>query len=439
VSRGGADVPAPADGDGRAAPTTTTTAPERDARRRALFRRRRAALAAVVVVVLAVGTYVPVALLSPLAPAAAAASTWEAPAPLEAQLAFPAYGATAVEALGFDESLTTSGDSLPRPIASISKVVTALVVLDAKPLDGGDGPAITLTADDAALYDAYRAVDGKVVPMTAGSVLTERQLLEVTLIESANNYATTLARWAFGSDAAFVAAASAWLAENGLAETTIVEPTGLSPQNTSTATDLVALGALALADADVAAIVGTDETTVPGVGVIDNSNELLGLDGVKGIKTGTLDEAGACLLFAADYTIAGETVTVVGVVLGGVDHDALDVDVQRLLQSVTGKFQTVRLTTEDDVWGRYELPWGASAQAVAADDAELLVWGDEAVTSSVETDEIGPEAAGSEVGRVRFDVGGEEVDVPLVLDATVPEPGAWWRLTHPGDVLVDRD
>ncbi len=406
--------------------------------RRAVLRRRRAAVAAVVVLVLAVGTYLPLTLLGPLAPAAAAASTWEAPAQPGAQLAFPAYGATAVEALGFDESLTTSGDAQPRPIASISKVVTALVVLDAKPLDGGDGPSITLTAADAALYDTYRAVDGKVVPMTAGSVLTERQLLEVTLIESANNYATALARWAFGSDAAFVSAASAWLAENDLAATTVVEPTGLSPQNTSTATDLVALGALALADPDVAAIVGTDETTIPGVGVIDNSNELLGLDGVKGIKTGTLDEAGACLLFAADFTVADRTVTVVGVMLGGVDHDALDADVQRLLQSVTGKFQTITLTSRDDVWARYDLPWGASAQAVAAEDADLLVWGDKTVTSALQTDEVGPDAAGDEVGTVRFDVGGEEVDVPLVLDATIPEPGAWWRLTHPQDVLGGR-
>ena len=407
----------------------------RAARRRAVLRRRRAAVALVVVAVLAVGTYLPLTLLRPLAPAAASASTWEAPPQPDAALSFPAYGATAVEALGFDDSLTTSGDSQPRPIASISKVVTALVVLDAKPLAGGDGPSVTLSAADAALYDTYRAVDGKVVPMSAGTVLTERELLEVTLIESANNYATTLARWAFGSDEAFVAAASAWLAGHGLGQTTIVEPTGLSPRNTSTATDLVALGALALVDPDVAAIVGTDETTVPGVGVIDNSNELLGLDGVKGIKTGTLDEAGACLLFAADQTVAGRTVTVVGVVLGGVDHDALDADVQRLLESVTGQFRTVQLATRDDVWARYDLPWGASAQAVAAEDAEVLVWGDAAVTSSVETDEVGPAEAGSEVGTVRFDVEGDEVEVPLVLDAAIPEPGAWWRLTHPREVL----
>jgi len=210
----------------------------------------------------------------------------------------------------------------------------------------------------------------------------------------------------------------------------------MSPSNTSTATDLVRLGEIALADPEVAAIVATPTTTVPGVGVIENSNELLGLDGVVGIKTGTLDEAGACLLFAADYTIAGEPVTVVGVMLGGVDHDSLDADVQRLLTSVSGAFQTVTATTAGDVWASYELPWGAGTEAVAATDASRLVWGDVTVTASIETESVTTGAAGDDVGRVRFQIGDEEVDVPLVLDRALAEPDAWWRLTHPDEVLA---
>jgi D-alanyl-D-alanine carboxypeptidase (penicillin-binding protein 5/6) len=388
------------------------------------------------VLVLAALVYVPLVLLTPLAPAAADAAEWTAPAQPGAQLAFPGYGATAVQAVGWDESLTVSGATTPLPIASISKVVTALVVLDARPLDGGDGPTVTLDADDVALYDTYRAQDGKVAAMTLGQQLTEKQLLQVSLIESANNYADALARWAFGDTAGFVAAATTWLGENGLAATTLVEPTGMSPSNTSTASDLVRLGEIALADPDVAAIVGTASTTVPGVGLVENSNELLGLDGVVGIKTGTLDEAGACLLFAADYTIAGEAVTVVGVMLGGVDHDSLDADVQRLLTSVTGSFQTVTATTAGDVWASYELPWGAGTEAVAAADASRLVWGDVTVSASIETEAVSAGEAGDAVGRVRFEIGDEEVDVPLVLDRDVAPPGAWWRLTHPDDVLA---
>ena len=63
-------------------------------------------------------------------------------------------------------------------------------------------------------------------------------------------------------------------------------------------------------------LVSTQHISIPQVGEIDNTNELLGSGGVRGVKTGTLDEAGACLLFAADYDIAGTTVTVIGVILG---------------------------------------------------------------------------------------------------------------------------
>jgi len=398
--------------------------------------RRRVVAAAVAVLVVLTGSYTSLALAGPTSPQSATASVFEAPRQAAPALTFPDYGATAVQALGYDDSLTTSGDDRPRPIASISKIVSALVVLDARPLDGGDGPVITFDADDAALYDAYLARNGKVAPMPAGLRLTQRQALEVSLIESANNYADALALWAFGSTDAFVAATDAWLDENGLTSTTIVEPTGMSPANTSTATDLVALGRLALADPVVAEIVRTDAVTVPGVGEIENSNELLGLDGVTGIKTGTLDEAGACLLFSADYAIDDQTVTVVGVMLGGVDHDALDLDVQALLASSVARFQTIDLARAGDSFGRYDMPWGAEGEAVAADDASVLVWGDEAVDAVVTTEPIGPDAAGAEVGSVRFTVDDQVVDVPLELDRDIPEPGAWWRLTHPREIAA---
>jgi D-alanyl-D-alanine carboxypeptidase (penicillin-binding protein 5/6) len=100
-------------------------------------RRRRGVVAGVLALVVAAGSYTSLTLLGPTSPASATASTFEAPDQAAPDLAFPDYGATAVQALGYDDSLTTSGDDRPRPIASISKVVSALVVLDERPLDGG--------------------------------------------------------------------------------------------------------------------------------------------------------------------------------------------------------------------------------------------------------------------------------------------------------------
>lgn len=385
----------------------------------------------VALVLLAVGTYVPVALLVPVASAAPAVVDLTLPAVDAPELVLPDYGAAAVEALDVPGTRTLAGDPGRRSIASISKVVTALVVLEERPLDGGQGGAVTFTDADEALREEYLAVDGKVAPLSAGTTLSQRQVMQVVLVESANNYATALARWAFGDDAAFVAAAGDWLAEHDLDDTTIVEPTGLSPDNRSTTADLLELGRLALDDPDVASIVRTTSLEVPGVGLVENSNELLGVDGVVGIKTGTLDAAGACLLFAADQVVDGEASTVVGVVLGATDHPSLDRDVQALLASVSARTVTVTPVRAGDVLATYETPWGARASAVAAEDATATVWGDAEARAEVDVAPVREGVDGEAVGEVVVEVGDEEATVPLRLDGDLPGPDGWWRLTHP--------
>lgn len=386
-----------------------------------------------VAVVLVAVAYLVAAAVVPLAPATASRLTYSAPTATVPTLAFPGYGATAVEAPGFPESLRTSGDTRARPIASISKVVTALVVLERHPLSmTDDGPTITFTAAQHALYDTYLDQDGEVAPMPVGLRLTERQAFEVMLMKSANNYAGALALWAYGSMDAYRTAAASWLSSHDLHHTTIDEPTGLDPHNTSTATDLVHLGELAIADPVVKQIVGTQHTTIPTVGAVDNSNKLLGVDGVEGIKTGTLDQAGACLLFAATYQRGGRTVTVVGAVLGGKDHDSLDVDVRRLLASVADGFHVVTLTLDGQAFGRYTTPWRPRTDAVATAARSVLVWGPTTVTARTHLDRVTLGRRGERVGSVRFTIEHHQpVTVPLELDAAITDPGLWWRWTNP--------
>ncbi|WIE63439.1 D-alanyl-D-alanine carboxypeptidase [Curtobacterium sp. MCLR17_036] len=394
--------------------------------------RRPVTITVLAVLVLAIG-YLVAAAVVPFAPASATTTTYSAPTSSVPDLRFPGYGATAVQATGFPESLRTSGDEQPRSIASITKVVTALVVLDEKPLERGQsGPAIRFTEQMQGLYAKYLAQNGEVAPMPAGLRLTEHQTFQVMLMKSANNYAGALALWAFGSMDAYERAADRWLDEHGLDDTTIHEPTGLDPANTSTATDLVELGRLALADPVVREIVGTKDVTIPTVGPIENSNKLLGLDGIEGIKTGTLDEAGACLLFAATYERGGRDVTVIGVMLGGVDHDSLDADVQRLLRSVADNFQVVTLTHAGQTFGTFSTPWQDEADAVTAKASEVLVWGRTKVRAKAHLDEVTLGTKGERVGTVRFTVTDHDpVTVPLVLERTIDDPGVWWRWTNP--------
>jgi len=386
-----------------------------------------------VAIVLGTVFYLPMTLLAPLGSVEAAVTSPVVAAQPPASLEWPTLGSGAVGAIGYDGVLATGGAESAAPIASISKIVSALVVLQAKPLAIGDtGPDITFTAKDVAIRNAYRAINGATEPVTAGMVLSQRQVMDVMLVESANNYAESLVTWAYGSVDEFVPVANEWLASNGMTSTHITEPTGMSPLNVSTAADLVTLGKLALANPVVAAIVATTTETVPVVGEIENSNTLLGHDGIKGIKTGTLDEAGACLLFAADYQVGGETITIVGAVLGGVDHKSLNVAVKTLLADVEETFHEVTLVSAGQSFGTYTTPWGDTANLVASTDATTVVWADAPVETSVTTTDVGVAKKGTDVGTATFTVEGEKISVPLELAATIADPGPWWRLTNPG-------
>src|SRR5690348_9621948 len=118
---------------------------------------------------------------------------------------WPARGsaALAVSGLGF---VASSGSERAIPAASVTKVMTALVLLTDKPLGKtDDGPSVTLTDVDVQSYETDVAGGQSTALVEAGETLTERQLLQGMLIPSANNYAETAARWDAGSIAAFVA------------------------------------------------------------------------------------------------------------------------------------------------------------------------------------------------------------------------------------------
>ncbi len=412
-------------------------------------RRRRGGLVAFLIVlgvVLLAAAYVTAALLAPL-PAGALEVREPAVAPgAAASIAMPGEGESAVSIVGAgafpgtqgtDGILAASGGTAERPIASISKLITALVVLDAKPLASASdpGPTITFGADAAALYETYYRLDCLVQPMRAGSTMSERDAIETTLVVSACNYADALALWAFGSEDRFVAATRAWLASHHLDHTRMVEPTGIDDRNESTPADLLQVGALAADDPALASIVSMPHLDVPGLPPTPNTNGLLGTDGVDGIKTGTLDTAGADLLFSARLDVgASAPVRVVGVELGGTDHPSVDADVRAMLASIRAAFHVVPLVRRGQVLGRYTTPWGHAAVTAAA-DASVLTWSDTPVTARVATTRVREATRGTEVGHVSFRAGSAASSVPLRLASSVRPPDSWWRITHPGQLL----
>ncbi|GGK84588.1 hypothetical protein GCM10007382_00700 [Salinibacterium xinjiangense] len=400
--------------------------------RRQVYLRRRLWVFGGGLVALASAFYLPLTLLAPVQDVAAQVSVFETRAAVQPPLTFPEYGASAIGAVGYPGVLASGGSVDALPIASISKVITALVILEAKPLAVGEsGPDIVFGDTDVKFYDAQVAQNGSVAPVYSGQVLTQRNAMNVMLVTSANNYAESLASWAFGSQQAFVQAATGWLERAGLASTAIVEPTGVSPSNVSTSGDLVELGRIALADPVVAEIVATSSIDIPELGIIENTNSLLGITGVDGIKTGTLDEAGSCLLFSQDYSVGDTTVTLVGVVLGGPDHETIDAAIQSLLTQADAGFQAVTLVEEGQQFATYDTEWGDESAAVAASTLSVVMWSATPITVASSVEDVQLADAGTRVGSLTFTVGDRTLEVPLELSSTIDDPGALWRLSHP--------
>jgi serine-type D-Ala-D-Ala carboxypeptidase (penicillin-binding protein 5/6) len=401
-----------------------------------VYRRRRIVVFGGLGAALAALVYLPLTLLAPL-PAAAVAVTAPVETPAAATpLAFPGYGASAIGAVGSDGLLGRGGTTDAVPMASITKVITALVVLEAHPLaPGEDGPVVTMSGVDAGYYGEYLAQNGTVSPVRSGMTFTERELLELVLVKSANNYTKSLMMWAFGSEQAYLDAARAWLAARGLDGIVVNEPTGIDRSNIAPSDQLVELGRLALSDPTVAEIVARTSVDIPQLGSLPNTNKLLGLAGVDGIKTGTLDDFGANLLFSADYTVGTSTVTLVGVVLGGPDHPTIDADILTLLASTVANYREVEIVADAEELARYTTVWGGDTPALARDPATLLVWADTPIDVRVVTDDVVTGEAGEDVGDVVVSAGTRSVTVDLELAEDVEDPGPWWRLTHPAELF----
>ncbi len=225
----------------------------------------------------------------------------------------------------------------------MTKVITALAVMEKQPFEIGQaGQTYTITAEDIASMSAYMAEDGLVLPLLIGMELTQYQAMQRMLIASDNNIADILVERIFGSKEAYVSYAQDMLQRMGLNQTVVADASGFSPDTASTPSDLVAIGIAALKNPVIAEIVAQSQAQLPVIGTIQNTNELLGADGVIGIKTGTTNEAGYCLLFAARYAAGdGQKVTIVGVIMGDTDHTSLFSDSRELIASAKQGFGLV--------------------------------------------------------------------------------------------------
>lgn len=406
---------------------------------KAAYLRRRIVVLGSAALVLAGGVfgvgYTVNAAQAPLPSATVSVSAPEAEATVPATLAWPEFRTSAIGAVGFDGILASTGEQGSVPIASITKIVTALVLLEAKPIpDGENGPTIEFTQRDVDIYHAVRANGGSWARVQAGERLTERDAIAAMVIPSANNYAISLANWAFGSQEAFLAAAASWLDAHGLNDTHLADSSGLDPASRSTPADLLEIAKLAVSDPVVGPIVATEQITLPGVGTEHNTNDILGVAGIDGVKTGFTDEAGHCLLFSADATVGSETVQLVGVVLGADSYDDMWDRVPPLVVSAVAGFHDVTVVTAGESVGHVTTAWGERAEVIASETITMLVFGVTPITSTVRVTPPVMGDRGDHVGTLETSAGQRTATSPLTLKRSLSPPDLWWRLTHPHEL-----
>ncbi|MDJ0349248.1 hypothetical protein [Cryobacterium sp. PH29-G1] len=399
------------------------------------------------VLILGLGVYGPATLLGPLPAvtaavvAPAASSTAPTPPALSANgaSAMAVLTATTSDASGATPSapvsdpIAAAGTPEALPMASIAKVVTALVVLDAKPIVAGEtGPTVTLTAADFQTYLDYDKAGARTVSVFPEEQWTELELLQALLLGSSNNHADSVARWAFGSVDAYVLAANAWLNDHGLKDTAVVDATGLHDASAGTATDLAQLAGLAATNPIVATMLGSPSSALANRRGVENTTSFLPNEGITGISRSYTDAAGVCFLFTAKVSDGDSSFTFSGAYLGEPTYDALTADLTGLMVSARAGVGQLPVLAADAAYGTFESAWGDTASAVVGVSRTRYTW--QAATpkaATVTLKDFATARKGANVGQVQLTVAGEDLSAALKLDQSIADPGVGWRLLHP--------
>ncbi|MFN2464752.1 MAG: D-alanyl-D-alanine carboxypeptidase family protein [Candidatus Dormibacteria bacterium] len=368
---------------------------------------------------------VPAVAARPLVPTSSAA---EGTAPA---LPWPAKGAGAVGATDIG-LLAVGGSTTPQPMFSVAKIMTALVLLEDRPLKPGDeGPSITIDGADVASYQRRQAAGESVVRVQAGEKLTELQALEALLIPSGNNIGEVLGKWDAGSEAAMVVKLNAKARQLHLVNTTFDDVSGVSPRTVSVPAELEVLAGLAMKDPLIPTIVSKVQAELPVAGVVYNVDYVLGQENIIGIKTGSSPDGGANFVFAASHSISGRPVTILGAVMGLNTLDEAFAATKKLIQAVRPLLTIKHLVIPRQAVGTYQAPWGSRTEILAQQGIDVLSWPGQSVRTRFEARPVSaPLPAGTVVGSFSVKAGDQLLRTPLVTAGALAKPTTRYRLTR---------
>lgn len=323
------------------------------------------------------------------------------------------------------KTLYALGVSAKRPIASLTKIMTAHLVL------GRTSPSELVTVSEEAA--SGRQVGVSNLGLVAGEQIPVGELLYALLLQSANDAAVALAEHVAGSVEAFVEMMNRAAARLGMTRTAFASPNGLDDAGYSTTRDLARLTRAAYRDEEFARIVATRTHEIPapdgGTRIIQNRNVLLWLyPGALGVKTGFTTAAGFCIVATAERD--GERLLTVILGEGGEPFS----DAAALLNYGFAAFEH-RTVIEAGERMRPVTIGGREVPVAAGASLERLIPVSADVRRRIRVDPgvRFPPVIGQQVGTIVLSVeeGPLLGDVPLLVTDVPPPPpledeGAWW-------------
>ena len=316
-----------------------------------------------------------------------------------------------------------SGAERPVPVASMTKIMTAYVVLGDHPLAlGQQGPRVRITSADASQFGVDTATNQSNVAVKAGEVLTERQMLEGLLVHSANDLAYALAVWDAGGIGAFVTKMNRTATRLGMRHTHFADASGYSPSSRSTAADLLRVAAAAMSDPVFSQIVSMTSVALPVAGTVQSYTPLIGTTGVIGVKSGFTTAAGGGDVLAYRTSVGGHAFLALAAVTSQRTWTVLGVagkDALALAKVAATRVETVTIAKRGTVVaqvraGGRTIPLSTSAAA------SLLALSGSRVRQVVHLRVPRPGTRkGTQLGAAVFVLAGERVTVPVRAAARI--------------------
>ncbi|WP_314250528.1 D-alanyl-D-alanine carboxypeptidase [Streptomyces kutzneri] len=356
------------------------------------------------------------------------------------QLPWPTEGQAYMAAAGLG-TLGQSGEQKPVPIASVTKSMTAYIILRDHPIKKGEqGQMIDVdkTAETEGKKNNSTDNESTLDTVKEGDKISEYDAIAALMIPSANNIARLLARWDSGSQEAFVKKMNDTAKELGMTNTTYTDPSGLDATTVSTAEDQVKLGLKLVEIETLLDITKKPSWIDPSGKKWDNWNRLVPYNDSLGIKTGTTTKAGGNLLFAAQKKVGNTNQLIVGAVLGQHKAPIIDsvISASKQLMIATQKaLEGAPVVQKGQVVGYVDDGLGGRTPVVATADVQAVGWA--SLTVDIKLADGGGKlpqtaTAGTEVGVLTVGEGASQVKVPVALKGDLAAPGIGSKLTRVG-------